>query len=75
VLTRPHFLSVSVSTRFWSRGYLSGSGFCKGCILFSAFSFHRRCCVIGFLNQYFNVAAYQAGGNFVAKTVFWDWCA
>jgi len=26
-------------------------------------------------NHYFNIAACQAGGNFVAKTVFWDWCA
>jgi len=70
VLTRPHFLAGSVSIRSWSCGYLLGIEFCKGCLLFSSFSFHYRCYGIGFLNQYFNVVAFQAGGNFVVKTVF-----
>jgi len=50
-------------------------GFVKAVNYFSGLSFHHRCCVIGFLNRYFNVAACQASGNFVAKTVFWGWCA
>jgi len=49
-------------------------GFVKAVYYFRLSRFIVAATLLGF-NHYFNIAACQAGGNFVAKTVFWDWCA